>query len=66
MGQVYQCWCICREINVFFRLESHVLSLITICDLFTDSPSYTVPYLKFHLAIICHIYLRLKSTPYEV
>jgi hypothetical protein len=42
MGQVYQCWWrICREINVFFRVQiSHVLSFISICDLFPDTPSY--------------------------
>jgi hypothetical protein len=40
MGQVYQGWWrICREINVFSRSEYHVLCFISICDLFTDSPS---------------------------
>jgi hypothetical protein len=41
MGQVYQCWWrICREINVFFQVRvSHVLCFMSICDLFTDSPS---------------------------
>jgi hypothetical protein len=40
MGQVYQCWWrICREINVFLVRISHVLRFISICDLFTDSPS---------------------------
>jgi hypothetical protein len=38
MGQVYQCWWrICREINVIFLVRiSHVLRLISICDLFTE------------------------------
>jgi hypothetical protein len=42
MGQVCQCWWrICREINYFFQVRiSHVLRFISICDLFTDSPSY--------------------------
>jgi hypothetical protein len=42
MGQVYQCWWrICREINVIFQvLMSHILPFISICDLFTESPSY--------------------------
>jgi hypothetical protein len=43
MGQAYQCcWRIRREINVFFfqfRI-SHILRYISICDLFTDPPSY--------------------------
>jgi hypothetical protein len=41
-GQVYQCrWWICQEINVFFQVRiSHFLRFISICDLFTDSPSY--------------------------
>jgi hypothetical protein len=42
-GQVYQCWWrIRQEINVFlFQVRiSHVLRFISICDLFTDSPSY--------------------------
>jgi hypothetical protein len=42
MGQVYQCWCrICRDINVFFQiLISHIISFISISDLFTDSHAY--------------------------
>jgi hypothetical protein len=42
MGQGYQCsWRICREINVFFQVRiSHVLRFISICGLFTDTPSY--------------------------
>jgi hypothetical protein len=43
MGQVYQCWSrICREIYVyFFQVRiSHVLRYMSICDLFTGSPSY--------------------------
>jgi hypothetical protein len=42
MGQVYQCWLrICREINVSFQVRiPYVLRFISICDLFTDSPSY--------------------------
>jgi hypothetical protein len=41
MRQVCQCWRrICREINVFHIFEYHVLCFISICDLFTDSPSY--------------------------
>jgi hypothetical protein len=40
MGQVYQCWLrICWEINGFSKFEYHVLRFISICDLFTDSPS---------------------------
>jgi hypothetical protein len=42
IGQVYQCWWrICREINVFlFQVRiSHVLRFISMCVLFTDSPS---------------------------
>jgi hypothetical protein len=43
MGQVYQCWWrICREINVYSRLEYHVLRFIYICDLFTDSRTYYI------------------------
>jgi hypothetical protein len=30
----------CQEVNVFSRFEYHVLQFISICDLFTDSPSY--------------------------
>jgi hypothetical protein len=43
MGQMYQCWCrICREINAFSQIRlSHVLRFVSICDLFTDFPSYT-------------------------
>jgi hypothetical protein len=41
MGQVCQCWWrIFREINVFSPPSSNVLRFISICDLFTDSPSY--------------------------
>jgi hypothetical protein len=42
MRQVYQCWwSICREINVISSFECHyVLRFISICVLFTDSPSY--------------------------
>jgi hypothetical protein len=42
VGQVYQCWRrICREINVFPPvLMSHILRFTSICDPFTDSPSY--------------------------
>jgi hypothetical protein len=42
MVQVYQCWWrICREIGVFSQVRiSHVLRFTSICDLFTDSPSY--------------------------
>jgi hypothetical protein len=41
MGQVYQCWWkICQEINVFHVRISRVLHFISICDVFTDSPSY--------------------------
>jgi hypothetical protein len=40
MGQVHQCWWICREINGFPQVRtSHVLHLIFICELFTDFPS---------------------------
>jgi hypothetical protein len=44
MGQLYQCWWrICREINVFPMLEYrmfYVLCFMSVCALFTDSPSY--------------------------
>jgi hypothetical protein len=41
MGQVYRCWWrICQEINVFHVRTSHVLHFISICHLFTDSPSF--------------------------
>jgi hypothetical protein len=44
MGQVYQCWwSLCREINGFFFFQfriSNILRFISVCDLFTDSPSY--------------------------
>jgi hypothetical protein len=42
MGQVYQRWWrICREINAFSQVRtSHVLRFMSICELFTDSPSY--------------------------
>jgi hypothetical protein len=42
MGQMYQWWWrICREINVFPQVRiSHVLRFISICDLFTNIPSY--------------------------
>jgi hypothetical protein len=41
LGQVYQCrWRICREINVFFQIRiSNVLRFISICKLYTESPS---------------------------
>jgi hypothetical protein len=41
MGQVYQCWWwICREIIIFSQIGiSHVWCFISICGLFTDSPS---------------------------
>jgi hypothetical protein len=45
MGQLYQCRRrICREINVpFSRFEYHMLYVsMSICDLFTDSPTYFV------------------------
>jgi hypothetical protein len=52
MGQVWQCWWrICREINVFSQVRiSRVLRIISICGLFTDSPSYILMskgYVKF-------------------
>jgi hypothetical protein len=35
-------WRICRETNVFIQVRiKHVLRFISICDLFTDSSSYT-------------------------
>jgi hypothetical protein len=42
MGQVYQCcWRIYGE--MFFQVRiSHVLSFVSICDLFTDSLSYFI------------------------
>jgi hypothetical protein len=41
IGKVYQYWWrICREINIFSQVGiSHFLRLISICDLFTLSPS---------------------------
>jgi hypothetical protein len=37
-----KCWRrLCREISIYFQVRiSHVLRFISICDLFTDSPSY--------------------------
>jgi hypothetical protein len=36
---------ICREINVFFQVRiSHALRFISMCNLFTDSPSYMARY----------------------
>jgi hypothetical protein len=48
MGQVYQCrWRICREINVLVQVRiSQVLRFISICGLFTDSPSHIMTCLK--------------------
>jgi hypothetical protein len=45
MGQLCQCWWrICRERNVFSQVPiSCVLRFISICGLFTDSPSYNGP-----------------------
>jgi hypothetical protein len=50
MGQVYPCWWrICQQINVFSQVRiSHVLRFTSICDLFTDSPSYSF---KMHPSI---------------
>jgi hypothetical protein len=57
MWHVYQCWWrTCREINVFFFQvrTSHVLRFISICDLFTGSPSYYVRcQLMMPLAVLC-------------
>jgi hypothetical protein len=41
IGHVYQFWrWICRERNAFFQDRvSYVLRVISICDLFIDSPS---------------------------
>jgi hypothetical protein len=48
MGQVYQCWWrICREIFFFQIRISHVSRFISICNLFTDSPSYVCHVLAF-------------------
>jgi hypothetical protein len=43
-GQVYRRWWrICREMNVFLQVRiSYVLRLISICDIFTDSPAYNM------------------------
>jgi hypothetical protein len=50
VGQVYQCWWrICREMNVFFQVRSHILRFIAICDLFTDYPSYIPNFRKIVL-----------------
>jgi hypothetical protein len=41
MLQLYECWWrICQEINYLQVRISHILSYISICDLFTDSRSY--------------------------
>jgi hypothetical protein len=44
MGQAYQClWRIRREINVFPQVRmSYVLCVISILDLFTNSPLYII------------------------
>jgi hypothetical protein len=49
IGHVYQRWRgICREINVFVQVQiSYVLRFISICYLFSDSPSYQVDSLEF-------------------
>jgi hypothetical protein len=41
MGQGYRCWWrIRREVTAFFQVRiSHVLCFISICDLFTESPT---------------------------
>jgi hypothetical protein len=42
MDKAHQCWWrICREIMGFPFQTSHALSFIPICDLLSDSPSYT-------------------------
>jgi hypothetical protein len=42
MGQVYHCWWrVCREINVFSRLEYHVVYVLyPFVTYFADTPSY--------------------------
>jgi hypothetical protein len=44
MAETYRCWWrICREIIVFFQVRiSHILRFISICDLFTDVPSFKI------------------------
>jgi hypothetical protein len=43
MGQMYQSlWRIFRGIHVFSRFEYYNLRFLSICDLFTKSPSYDV------------------------
>jgi hypothetical protein len=44
MTQVCQRWWrICRETNIFFQVRiSHVLLFISICDVFTNCPSYYI------------------------
>jgi hypothetical protein len=51
MGQVCECWWrICREINALHRFEfHHVLRFMSICDPFTDSPSYLLRYDAVHV-----------------
>jgi hypothetical protein len=74
VGQGYQCWWrICQEINVFSRFEYYILHFISICDLFTDSPSYifffSLPILlrthwvTFQVALTFWICMKLFSVP---
>jgi hypothetical protein len=51
MVQVYQCWWrICGEICFFQVLISYFLRFTSICDLFTDSPSYICLRKRFGVA----------------
>jgi hypothetical protein len=51
MGRVYRCWWrICREVKVFFPVSNiAVLRFISICELFTDSPSFFSVLLRYWL-----------------
>jgi hypothetical protein len=44
-GELYQCWWrICRELNVSSQVRISHAFFLSICDLFSDSPSYYSPF----------------------
>jgi hypothetical protein len=55
IGQECHCWWrICREINVFFFPQvriSRILRSISVCDLFTDSPSFSCYRLSLEMSL---------------
>jgi hypothetical protein len=60
MEPVYQSWRICREINIFLQVQiSHVLHFISICDLFSGSPSY------MYVKKVCIIFVHIQITMVE-